>query len=209
MLIILIPLFYLVFTSISPGLIIETNLDLKTNPKITILIQNNSFHVINNLIVYLNDKNVKNYNSLSFGTKEYLEYPALTDIIKVKIIADNQLPYEQEFAINNSNNYNNSQDIITFKPSFVFRTAGKVSDINMNLCNIISEKLTLNIDIFADIEDSNLQSNNASEIIDLDANDCKTLEYHIVYLTTGYKKVTFKIYNDVYSKELLISGTVN
>ena len=39
-------------------------------------------------------------------------------------------------------------------------------------------------------------------------NECKVLNYGLLYKTTVNKRVKFKIYNDIYSKELSINGLV-
>jgi hypothetical protein len=202
-LLILIPIVYLIFTTTSPGLEIDANLILEPSPNLVVHINNTSSHTIDNLQVFLNNELMFDLNTLDANKSLTLEYPALTEKLDLLILAHNQLGYEKTFSLDKSA-LNNTE--LRFKPIYAFQKAGNVSDINLTICND-SNNVNLNVDLILD--DGELKSGKTTDNIDLEKDQCKLLQYNILYVTTGDKKVKFKIYNDVYNRELLISGTVN
>lgn len=202
-LLILIPIIYLIFTTVSSGLEIDANLNLESNPKLIVHINNTSSHTIDNLEVYLNNELMFDLNTLDANKSLILEYPALTEKLDLKITAHNQIGFEKSFSLDKST-LNNTE--LRYKPLYVFNKAGTISDLNLTICND-SKIIDLKVDIILD--DGSLKSGLENYNINLDENKCIDLQYKILYITKGEKKVKFKIYNDVYNRELLISGSVN
>jgi len=202
-LIILIPIIYLILITTSPGLEIDANLELQNSPMIVIHFNNTSSHTIDNISVYLNNEIVKEIVKLDANSSLILELPALIEKLDLRIDADNYSGFEKSFTLDKSA-INKTQ--LKFKPEYIFNKAGSISDLSLEICND-SENTDLHIDLVLD--DGELKKGNINEIRSIELNKCITLQYSILYNSKGDKKIKFKIYNDVYNKELQISGNVN
>jgi len=195
----LIPIFYTIFGFVSPGLDINANLDLKST-QIEVYINNNSSHRINNIIIFMNDIILEDINYLDPNENYHSFFPIIDNEMELIINSDNHLQYSQTFSVNKDLLSNK----ITFKPSYLFNKVNEISDFNLQLCNLDSE-VNLNVNI---IQDAQLIKGLENENVTLN-NECKYLYYQLLFDKSGEKTIKFKIYNDVYSKEILITGYVN
>jgi len=198
-LVVLIPILFIIFYTVSPGLNVDANLDLTSNPILNVHIKNDSSHIISNLSIIINDKDVNDINSLGPGKESTFTYHINTEKVNLIVNADNHLSFNKTFTINKNVLLSN---ILDYSPSYIFNKVGKESDINLKMCS------TQDINVSVDVDLSDLIKGKTVQDVSIYANTCKTLEYSTIFRNKGEKKIKFKIYNEVYSKELLISGNV-
>ncbi len=198
----IIPILILYFSFMSPGLNIESNLNLDVVPNLDINLENNSSHIIENITILINNKLVNKIDVLYPNDKNNYNYLINEDNIVLTIYSKQHRVYSREYKLNKSQL---NQNILEYSPTYFFNKINKVSDFNLEICNSYnSENYVVEI-----ITDGELISKNAKKEVNINKDECINLEYNIIFNTQGSKKIKFKIYNDVYVKELLISGNVN
>jgi len=202
-LVLLIPFIYLLFSFSFNDLYVDANLTFYQNkPFINVTLKNESSHVINNISISVNDKEEQKLESLKVNDIFDFNFSVSTETINVKIIADKQTIYDNMFTINKSNL---GADLFDFNPTYLFKDKNQISEIGLTICN--NGKLAnINVDIETEAE---LKQGEKIQELSLGEQKCETLAYKLLYAESGEKKVKFKIYNDVYSKELLVSGSVH
>ncbi len=197
--------FLIVFTSFyfsSPGFLISSNLDLDgEEPILLINLKNDSFHVVENIAIVINDKNIVESFNLLPGDVNQFKFVILEEKINLKINSKNHLDYEKEYTLKGAISKNN----LEFYPEYIFNKVNELSEISFEICNTNSE-----IEVVVELEtDAEIKSGFLKQDIKLLVDECKILNYSLLYTTEGNKRVKFKIYNDIYSKEIVINGLVS
>ncbi len=189
--------FYLYF--FSSGFEIDAKLSLEGSPKIDVLLNNDSSHVVNNIAIFVNSEVFQYIGTFPANSSLSIAIPVSAEKTLLKITVNNSPDYEQEFTLNKASQNENT---ISYSFKYAF---GKNTDINLNVCSTVEEEQKFKVDLSHD--GALIDGENTTDLLLL-SKECKTLQYSLAYTETGNKKVKFKIYNDVYLKELTISGVV-
>lgn len=189
--------FYLYF--FSSGFEIDAKLSLEGSPKIDVLLNNNSSHVVNNIAIFVNNEVFQYIGTFPANSTLNISIPVSAEKTLLKVTANNSPDFEQEFTLNKAVQ---NENLISY--SFKYNFA-KNTDVNLNVCNTIDEEQKFKVEI---VQEGVIITGEENTDLLLLSKECKTLQYSLAYSETGNKKVKFKIYNDVYLKELTISGVV-
>lgn len=189
--------FYLYFYS--SGFDVSAKLSLEGSPKIDVLLNNNSSHVVNNIAIFVDNEVFQYIGTFPANSSLSIMIPVSAEKTLLKITANNSPDYEQTFSLNKAVQ---NENIISYSFNYKF---GKNTDMNLNVCSLVDEDQEFVVDI---IQDGVLGQGKETTNLELSAKECKTLQYTLAYKDIGTKKVKFKLHNDVYLKELIISGAV-
>lgn len=195
-------MFFLIFYFFSPGFLVTSNLNLDSEKPILIInLKNDSLHVVENINILINDNLVFEPFSLMPKDENKLELVVTEENVVLEIFAENHLKYDKSYTLKGAI----SKNSLEFYPEYVFNSINELSDLNLEICNVDSK-----IEFFVEIEtDADIKLGYEKQDIILESDECKILNYGLLYTTEGNKRVKFKIYNDIYSKELSINGMVS
>lgn len=183
----------------SSGFEIDAKLSLIGNPKIDVLLNNNSSHVVNNIAIFVNNEVFQYIGTFPANSSLSIAIPVSAEKTLLKITANNSPDYEQIFSLNK---VVQNENLISYSLKYTF---AKNTDVNLNICSLVDEEQKFKVNL---AQDGILESGKETTDLELNAKECKDLQYTLNYKDVGSKKVKFKIYNDVYLKELSISGAV-
>lgn len=195
-------MFFLIFYFFSPGFLVTSNLNLDSEKPILIInLKNDSLHVIENINILINNNLVFEPFNLMPKDENKIELTIIEENITLEIFAENHLKYDKSYTLKGAI----SKNSLEFYPEYVFNSINELSDLNLEICNVDGK-----IEFFVEIEtDADIKIGYEKQDIILESDECKILNYGLLYTTEGNKRVKFKIYNDIYSKELSINGMVS
>jgi hypothetical protein len=195
-------MFFLIFYFFSPGFLVSSNLNLDLEKPILIInLKNDSLHVVENINIIINDKLIFEPFNLMPKDENKIELVVTEENLTLEIFAENHLKYDKSYTLKGAI----SKNSLEFYPEYIFNKVNELSDLNLEICNIDEE-----MEFFVEIEtDADIVKGYEKQDVILELKECKILNYHLLYKTEGNKRVKFKIYNDIYSKELSINGMVS
>ena len=180
------------------GLNLKTNI---TNNKLNITIENNSLHIIKNIILNINNKETLKLNNLKPNSKKTIDLNLENKKYYIKLSANNYIPIEKE--INATKGKTNNNDLFTYNlkyNSFMLETK---TNITLRICNLQKQNF-LNIDL----EDNNsFIITKQHKEININTNECKNVIFEIKPFLKGNTNIIFEIYNNFYNK--IINQKIN